>query len=298
MRLDLEAFVVLQVLVEEGSFAKAAERLHKAQSAVSYQVKKLESQLNLVLFDRSHYRAVLTEQGQAVLAEGQRLLQQAKHIEEMAFRFSQGWEANLEVIIDGALPTAPVMRAIKVLSEQQLTTRVQLKMEFLSGVQQRFEQANADLMLVLDYQPHPDYQTLSLPEITSLLVASRQHPLANQSNLTLSDLQRHLELTILDSAKGGDARVDPLQFDSERVFYLSGFDDKKRALVMGLGYGWLPLYLIEDELADGSLVKLDYASRSSYAFTPKLVQNPNKPLGKAGQLLRQLLLDEFTASLS
>lgn len=39
MRIDVDAFNVLQVLVEEGSFAKAAERLHKAQSAISYQVK-------------------------------------------------------------------------------------------------------------------------------------------------------------------------------------------------------------------------------------------------------------------
>lgn len=39
MRIDVDSFKVLQVLVEEGSFAKASERLHKAQSAVSYQVK-------------------------------------------------------------------------------------------------------------------------------------------------------------------------------------------------------------------------------------------------------------------
>lgn len=43
MRIDIDAFNVLQVLVEEGSFAKAAERLHKAQSAVSYQVKSWKS---------------------------------------------------------------------------------------------------------------------------------------------------------------------------------------------------------------------------------------------------------------
>lgn len=52
MRIDVDAFKVLEVLVEEGSFAKAAERLHKAQSAVSYQVKKLEQHLGVNLFCR------------------------------------------------------------------------------------------------------------------------------------------------------------------------------------------------------------------------------------------------------
>ncbi|WP_201347200.1 LysR family transcriptional regulator [Neptunomonas japonica] len=39
MRLDIEALRVLDVVIQEGSFAKAAAKLHKAQSAVSYQIK-------------------------------------------------------------------------------------------------------------------------------------------------------------------------------------------------------------------------------------------------------------------
>ncbi|GLP97930.1 LysR family transcriptional regulator [Paraferrimonas sedimenticola] len=297
MKLDLEAFEVLKVLVEQGSFAKAAEQLHKAQSAVSYQIKKLESQLGIELFDRSQYRAQLTPEGQAVLEEGQRLLQQAQHIEEMAQRFGQGWEASLSVIIDGALPSAPVMRAIKTLAERQLTTRVQLKMEFLSGVSRRFERDNADLMLALDYQAHAGYQASALPEITSVLVANRSHPLSRQANIRLADLQQHLELTILDSALDESNRNDPLLFDSERVFYLSSFDDKKQALLMGLGYGWMPKYLIEDELVHGELVQLDYRPGNSYRFRPMLVQNANRSLGRAGQLLKALLEQEFEAAL-
>lgn len=71
MRIDIDAFNVLQVLVEEGSFAKAAERLHKAQSAVSYQVKKLEEHLGVQLFSREQYRAELTQEGRVILAEGE-----------------------------------------------------------------------------------------------------------------------------------------------------------------------------------------------------------------------------------
>ena len=40
MKLDIEVFRVLDMIVQEGSFAKAADKLHKAQSAVSYQINK------------------------------------------------------------------------------------------------------------------------------------------------------------------------------------------------------------------------------------------------------------------
>jgi len=196
MRIDIDAFNVLQVLVEEGSFAKASERLHKAQSAVSYQVKKLEQHLGVTLFNRDHYRAELTPEGKVILAEGQRLLQHLANIEHLASRFSQGWEPKLELVIDGALPMEPIMTALKRMSEHNIPTKVQLNMEFLGGVQHRFERDQADLMLVKDYRTGPSYHPKPLPTITSVLVASSQHPLNLLKEISLPELQQHVELTI------------------------------------------------------------------------------------------------------
>ena len=192
MRIDIDAFNVLQVLVEEGSFAKAAERLHKAQSAVSYQVKKLEEHLGVQLFSRDQYRAELTSEGRVILAEGQRLLQHLANIEHLASRFSEGWEPKLELVIDGALPMEPIMTALKRMAEHQIPTKIQLNMEFLGGVQHRFERDNADLMLVKDYRTGPYYHPQPLPAITSVLVTSASHPLAQLNKISLYELQQHV----------------------------------------------------------------------------------------------------------
>ncbi|MGB1297696.1 MAG: LysR family transcriptional regulator, partial [Psychrobium sp.] len=45
MRLDIETLKILDLIVRLGSFAKAADQLNRAQSAISYQVKKLEQHL-------------------------------------------------------------------------------------------------------------------------------------------------------------------------------------------------------------------------------------------------------------
>lgn len=292
MRIDIDAFNVLQVLVEEGSFAKAAERLHKAQSAVSYQVKKLEEHLGVQLFSRDQYRAELTSEGRVILAEGQRLLQHLANIEHLASRFSEGWEPKLELVIDGALPMEPIMTALKRMAEHQIPTKIQLNMEFLGGVQHRFERDNADLMLVKDYRTGPYYHPQPLPAITSVLVTSASHPLASLKRISLSELQQHVELTIEDSSPNKSYR-DELQFGGDKVFYLSGFIMKKNALLKGLGFGWLPDFLVQEELLSGELVEVDFVGGSRYTFIPQLVSTLERPLGRAGKLFTELILEEF-----
>ncbi|MGI2260169.1 LysR family transcriptional regulator [Shewanella sp. GXUN23E] len=293
MKIDIESFKVLQVLVECGSFAGAAEQLHKAQSAISYQVKKLEQHLGVTLFCRDSYRAQLTPEGKAILAEGQKLLAQMANIEHLAQSYSEGWEPRLELVIDGALPMEPILIALKRMAEHRVPTKIQLSVEFLGGVQHRFERDKANVMLVKDFRPAPHYQVTLLPDITSLLVVSPAHRLAGMKAVQLHELRQHVELTIEDSSPA-PLYQDEMQFGGDKVFYLSGFIMKKSALLKGLGFGWMPDYLVGDELAAGELVMVDFAAGNRFTFTPKLVSGSERPLGRAGQLFTQLILEEFS----
>jgi DNA-binding transcriptional LysR family regulator len=151
MALDLESLRVLSAVVSEGGFSKAAEKLNKTQSAVSYQIQKLEQRLGTNLFDRSSYRAELTPVGERILIEGQRLLHQAEHVSQLVDQFSAGWEPRLELIVDGMMPSEQILTVLKEMVELNIPTHIQLRVEYLGGVQQRFEQDGAELMLALDY---------------------------------------------------------------------------------------------------------------------------------------------------
>ena len=295
MKIDIEAFKVMQILVEEGSFAKAADRLHKAQSAVSYQIKKLEQRLGVQLFNRDQYRARLTPQGEVILNEGLRLLEQFSSIERLATRFSEEWEPKLELVIDGALPMEPIMTALKKLADHDIPTKIQLNVEFLGGVQHRFESDKADLMLVKDYRTGPELSPIALPDITNILVTSKHHVLAKQYQVTLTELQQHVELTIEDSAPIKSHR-DEMQFKGDKVFYLSGFIMKREALLKGLGFGWLPDFLAKESLNNGELTEIDFVGGSRYKFTPQLVSTRSRPLGRAGELFTELISIEFNSA--
>ena len=286
MRLDLDGLEALDAVVRFGGFARAAERLHKVQSAVSYQVRKLERQLGVQVLDRSGYRVQLTNAGEAILAEGRRLLAEARHVEGLAQQLAAGWEARLLVIVDGILPTEPTLAAFKALADERIPTCFQVKVEFLRGVQFCFERDDADLMLVKDYEPQPTLQTEDLPQIECILCVAPGHALAALKSARLEDLRHHVELSVQDSS---GRRDDPHAFGGERVFHLSGFMAKKQALQMGLGFGWMPAYLVAEELRSGALRELPYAGGSRYRFTPRLVHRSDRPLGRAGRRLVDLL---------
>lgn len=287
MRFDLEALAALDALVRSGSVAGAAQALHKVGSAVSYQVKKLEEQLRLPLLDRSGYRLRLTPEGEAVLNEGRRLLQQAHQLESLAQQLASGWEARLLLVVDGILPLEDSLQALKTLADEGVPTRVQLKVEFLSGVQQCFERDGADLMIAKDVQPDAQCRALALPELECLLCVAPAHPLMQLGRpARLADLHAHVELNVRDSGSGRDDRQ---MFGGERVFYLSGFVAKRQALLMGMGFGWMPRYLVDEWLARGELAELPFEGGSRFRFTPWLVQRLDRPLGRAGQRLVELL---------
>jgi DNA-binding transcriptional LysR family regulator len=286
MRVDLNAIQVLEAVIREGSLARAAKKLHRVQSAVSYQLRKLERQLGVSLLDREGYRVSLTPAGEAVLAEGKRVLAHAMSLETLARQLAEGWEARLSVVVDGILPLESVLTALKTLAEAHIPTRIRIKVEFRHGVQYRFERDDADLMLVKEYAPNPQLLAEAFPEILCVLCAASSHPLAGAQSVALDFLREHVELTVQDSSDQGNDRH---LFGGERVFYLSDFSAKKRALLMGVGFGWMPMYLVKDELRKGTLVEVQYTGGSRYRFSPMLVHRADRPLGRTGQHLVTLL---------
>ena len=293
MNLHLDGIEALEAITRTGSFASAARELRKAQSAVSYAIQQLENGLGVEVFDRTGHRARLTEQGRMVLEEGRNLLASARRIESLTKLMGEGWESRMEVVIDGILPMAPMMRVLKLMADEEIPTQIQVKVEFLGGVQYRFEEDEADIMLVNDFEPNDTLIANPLPEVNVVLVTSPDHPIAERdmsAPWTRRELQTFVELSIHDSSVS--AKSDPTMFGGSHVFFLSDFTTKREALLMGLGFGWVPEYLVAQDLAAGKLVEVAYERGSSYQFRPLLVHRTDRSPGRAGRRFMELLLDE------
>ena len=74
MNLDLSVLRSLVAIVRNGSFARAAERVGRSESAVSLQLKRLEEQVGQKMFRRAGRNMLLTDAGERMLAYAERLV--------------------------------------------------------------------------------------------------------------------------------------------------------------------------------------------------------------------------------
>jgi len=291
MAVTLDQLRVLESIDRLGSFAAAGKALHRTTSAVSYAVQKLEEGLGLALFDRSGRRAELTAEGRLILAAGRRLLREARAVDELADQLRGAWEPELKIVVDGIFPLRSVVRATRALMDEGAPTRVQLRVEYLGGVRERFEERRGDVMLTLAFAGEPEHEARPLAPIEMILVTSPEHPLQALEELHRGHLADHVELSVRDSSKGGGAS-GPLDMGAPQLFRLSDFHSKREALLEGVGFGWMPRHLIAGDLSARALVELPLTEGSRHVFTPHLVHRRSEPLGRAGRLFVRALDEE------
>ncbi|MEJ6656970.1 MAG: LysR family transcriptional regulator, partial [Pseudomonas sp.] len=247
-RVTLEQWRTLQAVVDHGGFAQAAEVLHRSQSSVSYTVARMQEQLGVPLLEIAGRRAVLTDAGATLLRRSRNLLKQASQLEELAWNMDQGWEAEVQLVVDAAFPTERLAGALKAFMPQSKGCRVQLREEVLSGVEECLHSGTADLAIsgisIAGYLPQ------QLNDIEFVAVAHPEHPLHQlERALTHSDLEIHLQVVIRDS--GRRQPRDAGWLGAEQRWTVTSLSTAAKLLSHGLGFAWLPEHDITDSLERG-----------------------------------------------
>jgi DNA-binding transcriptional LysR family regulator len=252
---------------------------------VLYALKQLETQTGLQLFDRSGYRTRLTPAGDEVLRACRVMLDAEAALKATCEELKSGWEPLLSVVFDAIVPLDPVLEVIRALQAAKAPTRVRLTVDSLEGVQLRFERDAAQVLISVLPVDLNGLRVVSLPRLSARLVAHRSHPLAKLKRVMPEDLAGHVLLNV----RGSDPRLQlsTAQLDDQSQVHLSDFHGKKAAILAGIGFGWLPDWLISRELARRELIALKLPQGSVHAFEPRLAYRGE--LGPAGKLLLERL---------
>lgn len=257
MRINLDVLLILDALDKQGSFAAAAESLFKTPAALSYMIQKLESDLNIVLLDRSGHRAKFTDTGLMMLEKGRLLLSAAKDLEKQALQLSAGWEKELAIALDASFPFATLLPSIDAFNALNKQTRLNFTHHTLAGSWEELTHNGADIILGAINEPPTSaaWSYKMLGTLDNVFVVAPHHPLATASEgLTNEQLCLHRAIVISDSAR----YCQPLQsnlMDEQAQIRVDDFHSKVMLLREGMGCGFLPRHIAHPWLATGELVE-------------------------------------------
>lgn len=266
--MNLDRLATFLAAADTLNFTQTARRLHLSQSAVSQQMRELEEDLGVTLFERRGRGLMLTPAGETLRARGQALVREAGAVrsELEAFRgLAQG------VLRLGASNTLGIYLLPYALGRFSLLypgIRVSLVVTDVGAILTKLRDGELDAALVEEDLPPgsiPGWEKLPLLEDALVLVAPAGHPVLDSLPLPR---ERLLTLPFILRPRDSETRRmihDRLAeegLDPERLnirFELGNTEGIKRAVMTGLGVGFVSRYATWLEQRVGWLVEVPIA---------------------------------------
>ncbi|MFT6758429.1 MAG: DNA-binding transcriptional LysR family regulator [Chitinophagales bacterium] len=281
--ITIEVLETLDAIDRRGSFAKAAEELNKATSAISYAVQKLEEQLDIALFQRQGRRSVLTPAGQLILAEGREILQTTTRLANKAKEVATGWEPRLSIAVESLVDYPTFFCLLDDFLSEYPSIEIDIRESVLNGGWEALEQDQVDLIIG---SPGPvplqkGYRAIPLPPIDLVPVIAAHHRQASLTNnpQALKEALPKLRRVITHDTSLIDVTRSKGLSNDGRVLYVQTIDQKVAAIQAGIGIGHLPRQRIEQQLNSGELISLGLAHDSDHEnFLAWKISNKGKGL--------------------
>ena len=244
------------------SFRKAAEELHLAPSTVTAQVKSLEDALGRPVFDRIGRRVMLTEQGRRLLGHARRLVDM--EAETRRVLGSGGDECGeLSVRVSESLGVRCLPVVLSSFRERFPDTRLHISTVSRLGLARDLRHGSTDLGLLLS-EPFSaagvNVEILGRERLA--VIAPPQSPLASLAQVRADDLEgTSLFLTryVWSARRLIEEALLEAHLRSASVVDCSSVEMVKRCVMAGLGVSVVPAFAVQDEVARGALVTLDWA---------------------------------------
>jgi len=281
---------IFLAVVENGSFAGAGRKLNRATSVISYGISNLEAQLGIELFDREATRRPrLTEAGQAVLAEARTVAHGIDGLRAKVKGMLDGLESEVRLAVDVMLPAARLGDVLRAFSKQYPTVALRLSVEALGAVMGLVLDRRAVLGVSGPLAAEKDeIERVAAGSIEMIPVAAPDHPLARAGILAPGAGRDHIQLVLSDRSALSEGRDFAVL--SRRTWRLADLSAKHALLREGIGWGNMPLAMVEADLDSGALVRLAMPDNPGATYCMSAIYRRDTPPGPAASwLLRQFV---------
>ncbi|OED63401.1 LysR family transcriptional regulator [Vibrio splendidus ZS-139] len=290
LKTTLDQWQTLYEIDRAGSIQAAALQLNKSHTTLIYALRKLEDQLGVSLVQVEGRRAVLSEDGKALLRRASSMLEQARELELISEQLAKGMESEIVVAVDHLCCLERLYKPMAAFMAENNTTSIQVIETSLSKTTEMVTQELADVAII--NLPITNYSAEAFGFTMMEPVVACSHPLVKAPSISLNQLSSLPQIVVRDlgSVEKLTEKKDVGWLKSSQRITVDNFDHAFGAVEQGVGYCRLPKNIVESRGSD-KLTVLNVENGSGYQVPLHLTLPKGAKTGPAAKRFYELLLE-------
>lgn len=252
--MELKNLYTIIKILETGSFQRAANELNYAQSTITFQVKQLETELGIKIFEKRQNRMVLTEDGREILPLIEKVIAAADMLLAYKGRSTLP-KGTLRIALPETLATYKMQPVLKAFKEQAPDVKLYLRVLNCYSIYDRLLDGSIDLAIHYDVKNYP--QNIEVTELeTYPLVMVASSCVDDTTADLITPNQKKTVCHIQNDPNALYLKILEQYLREKKIFLESGMEvwsieAVKKSVMSNLGIAYLPRFTVEDELANG-----------------------------------------------
>ncbi|WBQ15427.1 LysR family transcriptional regulator [Sphingobium yanoikuyae] len=282
---------IFLTIVDTGSFAAAGRKLNRAVSVISYGIANLEAQLGVLLFEREGTRKPqLTIAGRALLAEARSIAHGMDGLRAKVKGLLDGLEAEVNLAVDVMLPAERLGKVLRAFAKEFPTVQLRLHAEALGAIVAMVLDRGAVIGISGPLSAGVEgIESMSAGLVPMVPVAAPDHPLGRMEAIAPGAGRDYTQLVLTDRSRFTEGR--DFSVASPKTWRLADLGAKHALLREGIGWGNMPLPMIEADLVAGTLVRLAMPDHPGGTYRFSGIWRRDTPPGPAASWL----IEQFVA---
>jgi LysR family hydrogen peroxide-inducible transcriptional activator len=297
--MNLRDLKYIIAVAETRHFGKAAERCFVSQPTLSGQIKKLEDELGIAVFERTNRSVEITPVGEAIVAHARQMMEQADAIEQLARAHQDPLAGPLRI---GAIPTLSpyLMPLILAPMKKELPQmKLILSEEMTDTLLERLHNHEIDAALLATPVEEREFEALPLFDEPFWVAYSRDHAFYERERIKLRDLTNENLLLLAEGHCLASQAMDVCHIE-ERQMHGEMADLRASSLetliqLVGAGYGitLVPALAMRGSWTAGSGVVAQPLAIADASRRVELVFRHSFPRRAALQAFAGIILDKL-----
>ena len=291
--MEVRQLQIFRVLAEELNFTRTAERVHTVQSNVTAQIKALEEELGVPLFDRLGRRVTLTDAGHRFLPFAEQALA-AMENGQRAIKAGSEPCGPLRISAPESIVTYRLPQLLRKFRRRFPHVELVFRPHVDASIVLELETGKLDMVIDMrDAVANPVFQSVSLRVERIFLLAHESHALFKLRTVKPADLAGQT-LLLTESGCGYRAKLDRvLAMQNIRPGHVTEFasvEAIKQCLAAGMGVALLPAIAVAREIRQHQFQPLHWAG-PSFDIATHILWHKDKWVSPAMAAFRDLVKD-------